>query len=46
MGSIRVLGTTQKLFFDFREKNKRCREYTDLCDSPANRKNMEKILMC
>lgn len=33
-----------KLFFDFRYKGERCREYTALQDSAANRKMMEKAL--
>lgn len=44
MGSIRVLGTNKKLFIDFRYKGKRCREYTTLDDTPANRKKLQKIL--
>lgn len=44
MGSIRTLQSLQKLFFDFRWKGKRCREYTSLDDTPANRKKLEKIL--
>lgn len=32
------------LFFDFRYQGKRCREYTKLPDTPANRKRMEKAL--
>ena len=31
------------LYFDFRYKGKRCREYTKLSDTPAHRKRMEKI---
>ena len=44
MGSIRILGTTGKLFLDFRYKEKRCREYTNLSDSPANRKKLTQII--
>ncbi len=44
MGSIRVFGPTHKLFVDFRHKKKRCREYTNLDDTPANRKRLEKLL--
>lgn len=32
------------LFFDFRYKGQRCREYTKLTDTSAHRKRMEKIL--
>lgn len=32
------------LFFDFRYQGKRCREYTKLADTPANRRRMEKVL--
>jgi len=32
------------LFFDFRYRGIRCREYTKLTDTPANRKRMEKVL--
>lgn len=44
MGSIRLSGTTKKLFVDFRYIGKRCREYTSLDDTPANRKRLEKLL--
>jgi integrase len=33
-----------RLFFDFRHAGKRCREYTLLEDTPANRARMEKVL--
>ena len=32
------------LFFDFRFRGMRCREYTKLQDTPANRKRMQKVL--
>ena len=32
------------LFFDFRYQGARCREYTKLPDTPANRKRMQKVL--
>ncbi len=32
------------LFFDFRYQGIRCREYTKLEDTPANRKRMQKVL--
>jgi len=44
MGSIRKLNHTNNLFFDFRFQGTRCREYTLLPDTVANRKNMEKVL--
>ena len=33
-----------KLFFDFRYKGQRCREYTKLEDTPPNRKRLQKIM--
>jgi integrase len=44
MGSIRKMEKVDKLFFDFRYRGARCREYTLLTDTVANRKNMEKVL--
>jgi integrase len=44
MGSIRKMDKVDKLFFDFRYRGARCREYTLLTDTAANRKNMEKML--
>lgn len=44
MGSIRTLAASDALFFDFRYLGKRCREYTALLDTPANRKRVEKVL--
>lgn len=35
---------TGKLYFDFRYKGQRCREYTKLEDNQPNRRRMEKIL--
>ncbi|MEN8719223.1 MAG: DUF3596 domain-containing protein [Oceanococcaceae bacterium] len=32
------------LYFDFRVSGERCREYTKLKDTPANRKKMQKVL--
>lgn len=43
MGSIRATGT-KLLFLDFRFKGQRCREYTALEDTPANRKRLGKML--
>ncbi|MGZ8982985.1 MAG: Arm DNA-binding domain-containing protein [Methylotenera sp.] len=42
MASIRELNG--KLFFDFRVKGQRCREYTAVDDNKPNRTRMEKIL--
>jgi len=44
MGNIRVRKETGNLFFDFRYRNKRCREQTALPDTPKNRKKLELIL--
>ncbi|MAG65298.1 MAG: integrase [Pseudomonadales bacterium] len=44
MGSIVARPETGKLFFDFRYKNKRCREQTALEDTPVNRRKLEGIL--
>lgn len=42
MSSVRAQAGA--LFFDFRYRGQRCREYTKLPDTPANRKRMEKVL--
>jgi integrase len=44
MGSVRISDTTGALFMDFRLQGRRCREYTALSDTPANRKKLEKVL--
>jgi integrase len=44
MPSIRVHKPNGALFFDFRYREKRCREYTLLPDTLANRKKLEKVL--
>jgi len=44
MPNIRVHKPNGMLFFDFRYQGQRCREYTLLPDSDANRKKMEKVL--
>lgn len=44
MPSIRVHKPNGALFFDFRYNDERCREYTLLPDTPANRKKLEKVL--
>lgn len=42
MSSINARGGN--LFFDFRYQGKRCREYTRLPDTPANRKRMQRVM--
>ena len=44
MGKIRVREETNRLYFDFRYQGVRCREYTALQDTPANRKRMEGLM--
>ena len=44
MPSIRVHKPNGALFFDFTFQGQRCREYTLLPDTPANRKKLEKVL--
>ena len=44
MPSIRVHKPNGALFFDFRYREERCREYTLLPDTATNRKKLEKIL--
>jgi len=44
MGSIRKRNDTNMLFFDFQYRDQRCREYSLLVDTQANRKQMEKAL--
>lgn len=44
MASINARKDTGKLYFDFRYRNVRCREQTDLKDTPANRKRMNAVL--
>mgnify|MGYP000157883409 CR=1 FL=1 len=44
MGSVRVLAGRGTLFLDFRYEGERCREYTALADTPANRKRLQKAL--
>ena len=44
MPNVRVHKPNGALFFDFRHKGERCREYTLLTDTPANRKKLEKVL--
>lgn len=44
MGKIVARPESGKLFFDFRYRNKRCREQTTLDDTPTNRRKLERIL--
>ncbi|WP_044413918.1 site-specific integrase [Thiomicrospira microaerophila] len=44
MGHIRVKKESGKLFFDFSFLKTRCKEYTALPDTPANRKMLEKVM--
>jgi integrase len=44
MGKIRVREETNRLYFDFRYQGVRCREYTALQDTPANRRRMEGLM--
>jgi integrase len=44
MGSVRTLAGRGTLFMDFRYQGARCREYTALDDTPANRKRLQKAL--
>jgi len=44
MASIRTRKGSDMLFVDFRYMNKRCRETTNLIDTPANRKKLEKVI--
>src|ERR1700674_6092792 len=44
MSSVRLLKRKGKLFFDFRVRGVRCRGYTALADSEANRKRLKKVL--
>lgn len=44
MPSINVRKETGKLYLDFRFRNMRCREQTELNDTPANRKRLQVLL--
>jgi integrase len=44
MGSVRVKEQTNRLFLDFRFLGVRCREFTTLEDTPANRQRVEKLM--
>jgi integrase len=41
---VRRLPATGTLFLDFRHAGERCREYTALDDTPANRRRLETVL--
>ena len=44
MASIRTRKSSNMLFVDFRYMNKRCWETTNLTNTPANRRKLEKII--
>jgi integrase len=44
VGSVRHHELRGVLFLDFRWRGKRCREYTALADTPANRRKLERLL--
>lgn len=44
MGKVRVRKETGKLYLDFFYQGVRCREQTALTDTPANRKQVEKLM--
>ena len=44
MSSINVRKDKSKLFLDFRFRNIRCREQTELKDTPVNRKRAQNLL--
>ncbi|BBP44539.1 site-specific integrase [Thiosulfativibrio zosterae] len=44
MGNIRKKDNTGNLYFDFQHQKVRCREYTSLPDTKANRKKLEVIM--
>ena len=45
MASIRTRKGSDMMFVDFHYMGKRCREMTNLTDTPANRKNLENIIL-
>jgi len=45
MARVRLSDATDALFMDFRFEGRRCREYTAMTESPANRKKLEKVLV-
>ncbi|GAA0856284.1 Arm DNA-binding domain-containing protein [Aliiglaciecola litoralis] len=44
MASLNVRKDTGKLYLDFRFRNIRCREQTELKDTPTNRKRLQNLL--
>lgn len=44
MGNVRTRPETGRLYFDFHYQGVRCREYSTLDDTPANRRRMEKAM--
>ena len=44
MASINVRKETGKLYIDFRYRNVRCREQTDLTDTKKNRERLQKLV--
>lgn len=44
MGSVRVRKSNEQLFFDFRYKGIRCREYSEFKDTASNRRKMQKVM--
>ena len=44
MGNVNVRKGSQKLYLDFRFRNQRCREQTELNDTPGNRKKLELMM--
>ena len=44
MSKVRARPESGKLYFDFHYRGERCREYSTLSDSAANRKKMEAVL--
>ena len=44
MAKVRARPETGKLYFDFFYRGARCREQTDLPDTPANRKRVEAVM--
>ena len=44
MPSVRVRPESNKLYFDFHWKGVRCREYSTLDSTPANKRKMEAVL--
>lgn len=44
MANIRTKKDTGNLYFDFQYLKMRCREYTTLPDTPANRKKLQTVM--